>query len=232
MRHLRQLRQYIKTLSLKSQFPHPREADEDGLLCFGGELFPEILLDSYFHGIFPWPHEGLPLLWFSPRERGVLFFENLHIPKSLQKYQKKTHYTYTFNKAFPEVMAGCSKVPRKGQKGTWITPPLKQAYIEMHSLGFARSVECWKDGKLVGGLYGVDVGGVFSGESMFGLESNVSKLCFIEMVQKLKEEQRTWMDIQMVTPVTESLGGVYISQDKYLSLLDKSHKQYFKESYE
>lgn len=223
---MRQLQSYIKTLSKKSQFPSPSQSDPDGLLCFGGELFPEILLDAYFHGIFPWPHEGLPLLWFSPKERGVIFFEDLHISKSLAKFQKKSHYTFTINQAFKEVVAGCSTVPRKGQKGTWITDEMKEAYLELFSLGYCLSVECWKNDKLVGGLYGVDVCGVFSGESMFGLEDNVSKLCFIEMVQYLKSKQRLWMDIQMVTPVTESLGGKYVSQDDYLKLLDQSHKLY------
>jgi leucyl/phenylalanyl-tRNA--protein transferase len=221
---MRQLQSYIKTLSQKSQFPDPKQSDADGLLCFGGELCPEILLDAYYHGIFPWPHEGLPLLWFSPKERGILDFKDLHIPKSLQKLRKKLAYRFTVNTAFRDVIQGCSRVPRKGQKGTWITEDMVDAYCELYSLGYCISLECWKDGRLVGGLYGVDIGGVFSGESMFGLESNVSKLCFIETVYYLQSLGRDWMDIQMITSVTKSLGGKYISQDEYLSRLAKSHK--------
>lgn len=224
---MRQLQNYLKTLTQKSNFPSPTQANSDGLLCFGGELYPEILLDAYFHGIFPWPHEDLPLLWFSPLQRGVLFFCNIHISKSLKKKIRNHNYQFTVNKAFREVLIGCAKQQRKGQKGTWITTEIQEAYVELFNLGYGLSVECWNNESLVGGLYGIDVCGVFSGESMFGMEADVSKLCLLKCVEYLKNNNREWMDIQMLTSVTESLGGTYISQEEFLIMIEKQHKIYF-----
>jgi leucyl/phenylalanyl-tRNA--protein transferase len=213
-----------------SQFPPVMQAAEDGLLCFGGELAPEVLMDAYIHGIFPWPHEGYPMLWFFPLERGVLEFSELHVSKSLEKLKRKNLYEFKVNTSFDQVIEHCSRVPRKEQKGTWITPEIFSAYKKMFELGFILSVECFRDGKLVGGLYGVFIAGVFSGESMFGLEDNVSKLCVFEIVRVLKEKGLQWMDIQMVTPVMEGLGGKYVSRENYLERLERSHKIYFKEN--
>lgn len=219
------LRKYFQVTS----FPDPMTAADDGVLCFGGDFETKILLDAYIHGIFPWPHEGYPLLWFFPKERGVLEFKDLHIPQSLAKLMRKKNYTFKMNTRFKDVMDHCAKVPRKGQKGTWITDEMKEAYKELFNLGHILCIECYKkDSKgheiLVGGLYGILVAGVFSGESMFGLESNVSKLCVVEATRELQSIGLEWMDIQMVTPVLESLGGKYISRTEYLDMLNESHK--------
>jgi leucyl/phenylalanyl-tRNA--protein transferase len=229
----RQLKMNFKHLSLVSNFPDPMTADEDGILCFGGEFEVEILLDAYFHGIFPWPHEGYPLLWFFPLERGVLFFKDLHISQSLKKLIKKNLYTFKTNTRFMDVIEQCALVPRKNQKGTWITEEMKTSYKELFDLGHILCVECYKkdslgEEKLVGGLYGVWLAGVFSGESMFGLEDNVSKLCVIEMIKHLGQKGLEWMDIQMVTPVLGSLGGKYLSRSEYLKLLKASHKLFLR----
>ena len=212
-----------------TNFPDPMSAAEDGVLCFGGDFEVELLLDAYIHGIFPWPHEGYPLLWFSPLERGVLDFDELHVPQSLKKLIKKNKYHFKMNTNFPEVIDMCSRVPRKNQHGTWITEEMKVAYKELFDHGHILCIECYKqDSKgqeqLVGGLYGVLVAGVFSGESMFGSESNVSKLCVLEAVERLKGIGLTWMDIQMVTPVMERLGGKYISRADYQERLREAHK--------
>lgn len=214
------LRKYFQVTS----FPDPLSAPDDGILCFGGDFEMDLLLDAYIHGIFPWPHEGYPLLWFSPLERGILEFQDLHIPQSLQKLIKKNLYTFKMNTNFPQVIEMCSRVPRKNQKGTWITDEMKDAYKKLYDEGHILCIECYKGEKLVGGLYGVLVAGVFSGESMFGLESNVSKLCVIEIVKRLQGIGMEWMDIQMVTPVLESLGGKYISRQEYQERLKKIHK--------
>lgn len=212
-----------------SNFPNPLAAPEDGVLCFGGDLEVDLLLDAYIHGIFPWPHEGYPLLWFSPLERGVLDFHELHIPHSLKKLIRKGHYYFKMNTQFPNVIEYCSRVPRKNQSGTWITEEMKEAYKKLYDEGHILCIECYKkdskgEEKLVGGLYGVLVAGVFSGESMFGLEDNVSKLCVLETVDRLKGLGMEWMDIQMVTPVLETLGGKYISREEYQERLKEAHR--------
>jgi leucyl/phenylalanyl-tRNA--protein transferase len=202
-------------------FPPPEFADEDsGLLFVGGKLSIENLKNAYSRGIFPWPHDGYPMLWFSPPERGILDFADLHIPKRLQRVRNKHSFTFSWNKAFKQVMAGCAQVPRKDQDGTWITEEMKTAYLSFHQAGYAHSLECWEKDELVGGIYGIRIGNLFSGESMFGLRDNVSKLCLIELVYKLYSLGHVWMDIQMLTPVTESLGGRYITREAFLSRLD------------
>lgn len=209
---------------IRSHFPDPSNTDETGIVAAGGELTSEMLWDAYYHGIFPWPHEGFPLLWFSPPERGILEFKELHIPQSLKKFQKKTKYMFTHNEAFEDVIGFCAFVPRKGQKGTWITTAIKKAYYKFHNAGFAHSFEVWEGENLIGGLYGVLIDGVFSGESMFGLKPNVSKLCLVYVVEYFKKMGLEWIDIQMVTPVTELLGGKYIPRKEFLKKLRKSHE--------
>lgn len=225
------LRKYFQVTS----FPDPLTAPDDGILCFGGDFETDLLLDAYIHGIFPWPHEGYPLLWFSPLERGVLDFSELHLPQSLKKLMKKNIYTFKMNTNFSEVIEHCSMVPRKNQKGTWITDEMKTAYKKLYDDGHILCIECYKKDsqgheKLVGGLYGVLVAGVFSGESMFGLESNVSKLCVVETIQRLQSIGLEWMDIQMVTPVMESLGGKYISREEYHQRLKNVHRVFISKS--
>ena len=204
-------------------FPDPRSADEDGLLCVGGDLRVDTLVTAYAQGIFPWPQEGLPLLWFSPPRRGVLDFESVHWPRRFIQEMKKSPFRITFNRAFRAVIEECAKTPRSHESGTWILPPMIGAYERFHRAGYAHSVECWKGEELVGGLYGVYVKGVFSGESMFHKASGASKLCLHALVDTLSRQGLKWIDIQMVTPVLESFGGTYISRDDYLDRLEKAH---------
>jgi leucyl/phenylalanyl-tRNA--protein transferase len=218
------IRKPISTNQVNFPDPWILPEDSDGLIYIGGNLSVENLVQAYSAGIFPWPLEEIyPLFWFCPQPRGVLDFVDLHIPRSLKRWQKKHDYQFTFNRAFSQVMQECSKQPRPGQDGTWIIPSMLPAYEKFHQEGYAHSIECWRDGKLVGGLYGVYVNGVFSGESMFHLEPNTSKLCLIETVQKLKSLGLKWMDIQMLTPVTELLGGHYISRRDFLVRLKEEH---------
>jgi leucyl/phenylalanyl-tRNA---protein transferase len=200
----------------RKYFPDPALPTLDGIVAMGDDLNVETLLEAYSFGIFPWPYPDLPCLWFCPDERGVIDFRELHISKSLEKFRRKTEMKITFNKNFTEVMQECSTVPRPGQSGTWITPPILKVYEEFHKQGYAHSVECWLNEKLVGGLYGVYVAGVFSGESMFYKESNASKLCLVTLIEKLREQGLTWMDIQMVTPVTDALGGKLVTKKEFL----------------
>lgn len=197
-------------------FPDPREAGDDGLLCVGGDLEVETLITAYSLGIFPWPQEGLPLLWFSPLERGVLDFADVHWPRRLLRVVRNGGFEVTFNRAFAEVIRECALVPRSHEKGTWILPEMQAAYLRFHQAGYAHSVECWREGRLVGGLYGVYVGGVFSGESMFYRESDASKVCLHALVTRLSDAGLRWMDTQMVTPILETFGGKYIARHDYL----------------
>ena len=213
----------------RTRFPDPREADDDGLVCYGGDLEVDTLLEAYGNGIFPWPQKGLPMLWFSPDERGVLDFAEMHWPRRFLRELRQPGFEVTFNQAFDQVIRACSAVPRSHETGTWILPPMVAAYTEMHARGFAHSVECWSlaDGarELVGGLYGVYIGGVFSGESMFFKASNASKRCLHALTSRLAASGVTWMDIQMVTPVLETLGGKYIDREDFLSRLDVAHQR-------
>lgn len=205
-------------------FPDPREAGEDGLLCVGGDLQVETLVNAYSQGIFPWPQEGLPLLWFSPRKRGVLDFAEVHWPRRFLQEMRARPLRITFNRAFEQVIHECASVPRTHESGTWILPPIEGAYTRFHRAGYAHSVECWDDqDRLVGGLYGVFVAGVFAGESMFHHVNGASKRCLYALVEKLSAQGLTWMDTQMVTPVLETFGGKYISRDEFLARLAAAH---------
>jgi leucyl/phenylalanyl-tRNA---protein transferase len=199
---------------------NPRISTPEGITAIGGKLSTKTLKEAYSKGIFPWPQEGLPILWFSPDQRGVLDFKDFHISESLKKFtHKNSDLKFTSDEAFSEVIELCRRQIRPGQESTWITPEMKSAYTEFHKDGFAHSMECWRDNQLVGGIYGVEVNGVFSGESMFFKVPNASKLCFWKLVEKLKSQGHTWMDIQMVTPVTKAFGGKYISREEYLNRL-------------
>jgi len=211
--------------AMPKRFPNPRAAGSDGLLCYGGDLEVDTLLEAYRSGIFPWPQEGLPLLWFSPEARGVLDFGQVHWPRRFLRSLRspKNEFRVTFNRAFEDVIHECSSVPRSHESGTWILPEVERAYLRFHRAGHAHSVECWRGDRLVGGLYGVYVDGVFSGESMFFKASDASKRCLFALVDALKANGLEWMDIQMVTPVLESLGGKYISRDDFLTRLKKAH---------
>jgi len=207
------------------QFPKPEEATPEGLIAVGGDLHPETLIQAYSQGIFPWPIEGLPLTWFCPWERGILFFRDLHISRSLQKALSKGEFEITFDSDFHAVITHCANTPRKGEPGTWITPELVSAYTELHDLGLAHSVEVWKEGKLVGGLYGVAVQGVFSAESKFHLVPNASKIALVALVQKLRDAGLEWMDVQVLNPHIKTLGAKEIPQKEFLKLLKKAQKK-------
>ncbi|SRR5581483_1344067 len=199
-----------------SRFPDPRYVRGD-IIAIGDDLRVETLRDAYRHGIFPWPHPELDTLpWFSPRRRAVIFFDELHIGRSLRKAMKKGELTFTIDRDFPAVIRACSRVPRPEQDGTWIEPEIIDAYIELHRAGDAHSMEVWRGGELAGGLYGVDSGGVFTGESMFHLVPDASKLALLFLIERLNG---TWIDCQVMTPHMEALGAREITRGKFLDLL-------------
>lgn len=199
------------------QFPNPRDTTPEGIVAIGGNLQVETLKAAYSKGIFPWPQEGYPMIWFSPDPRGVLDFADFRVPESLKKFAKKhLHWSYTINQAFPEVIQNCRLQKRPNQSGTWILPEMQKAYTDFFRAGFVKSLECWEQGELIGGIYGVEINNVFAGESMFFKKKNASKMCLWKMVEHQQSLGRTWMDIQMVTPVTEAFGGKYISREEFL----------------
>lgn len=206
-------------LSNSIQFPPLHIADEDGLLAIGGDLKVERLLCAYQNGIFPWYNEDEPILWYSPDPRFVLFPEELKIHKSMLPVLKSTRFSFTRNRAFTRVIRACKETRRAGQDGTWITDEMEQAYIRLYEMGHAYSAECWQANQLVGGLYGVRVGQVFCGESMFSLKSNASKFAFINMVQTLMAEGVTLIDCQVYTDHLASLGARLIARDKFVQYL-------------
>ena len=200
-------------------FPPAASASPDGIIAFGGDLSPERLLLAYNSGIFPWFEDDEPILWWSPPERMVLFFEDLKISKSMRNiiYQKK--FKVTFNTAFREVILNCKKISRKDQMGTWITDNMVEAYCKLHELGIAKSVEVWENDELVGGLYGVDLGHVFCGESMFSKVSNASKMAFIALAKQLEMANYRLLDCQVYNDHLASLCCVEIDRDDFLSVL-------------
>jgi leucyl/phenylalanyl-tRNA--protein transferase len=200
-------------------FPPVHLSEPDGLLAMGGDLSPERLLLAYRNGIFPW-YEGEPILWWCPDPRFVLFPDNLKISRSMQTLFKKNYFEFSTNTAFKEVIHNCKQTKRPGQSGTWITNEVEKAYINMHRLGYAHSAEAWKDGILVGGLYGIKLGKVFFGESMFSGESNASKFAFIKYVQQLKQEGIELIDCQVYTGHLESLGARMITRENFVSRLN------------
>ncbi len=200
-------------------FPPVHLADEYGLLAIGGELSVEWLLDAYRSGIFPWYSEGEPICWYSPDPRMVLFPNEVIISKSMRKVIKKQEFTVTFNQDFKSVIRNCKTIPRKEELGTWITDEMEQAYIDLHKKGIAKSVEVWKEKELVGGLYGVDLGTVFCGESMFSKVSNASKTAFIYLAQKLEKENYKIVDCQVYNDHLASLGAREILREEFLRFL-------------
>lgn len=199
-------------------FPKPELAEDDGLLAVGGDLSPERLMLAYHHGIFPWYSEGSPILWYSPHERFVLFPECLKASSSMAKVIKSGHFKMTFDRAFEEVVEACATISRQGEKGTWITQEMKKAYIDLHGLGHANSVEVWENEILVGGLYGVVVNNIFCGESMFSKVSNASKAALIWLCSNTSF---VMIDCQVYTKHLESLGAEMISRKEYLNYLNK-----------
>ena len=208
--------------ALYTLFSNPRHPTIEDILAVGGVLDWKILKHAYQHGIFPWPHEGYPLLWFAPAERGIIDFKDLHLSRSFKKWLKKNESEFEIrnNTCFAEVMRQCRLQKRQGQKGSWINDEIEHSYLELHQKGFAFSLEVFRKNKLLGGIYGVKSEKYSSCESMFHLEENISKLALYKLIQKLQNESNSWMDIQMVTPVCESFGGKLIPKDQFLRRID------------
>jgi leucyl/phenylalanyl-tRNA--protein transferase len=199
-------------------FPPVTEASEDGLLAIGGDLSTERLLLAYRNGIFPWFNEDEPPLWWCPHPRCVLLPDELYISKSMKQLLKRNAFTVTVNRAFEEVIDQCGAT-RKEQEGTWITDEIMDAYAQLHRLGFAVSIEAWKQHELVGGLYGIRMGKVFFGESMFSRQSNASKYAFISYVQQLQKEGVVLIDCQVYTEHLASMGAKMINRDLFLKMV-------------
>ncbi|WP_291870618.1 leucyl/phenylalanyl-tRNA--protein transferase [Maribacter sp.] len=200
-------------------FPPVENADEEGLLAVGGDLSPERLLLAYKSGIFPWFNEGSQILWWSPNPRMVLFPQDIKISKSMRKVLNENQFRITKNQCFKAVLHQCATVKRDGQEGTWITENMTNAYVKLHELGKAVSYEVWENSQLVGGLYGIDLGAVFCGESMFSMVSNASKFAFIKLAEELQEKEYKLIDCQMYTPHLESLGAREIERIEFLEYL-------------
>ncbi len=212
----------VYRLSDSIAFPPPREADESGLLAVGGDLRPERLILAYSSGIFPWPHEGYPLLWFSPDPRMVLEPKRLPERKRLERSIRSRRFRFTLDQAFRQVMEQCAVTPSRAEEGTWINGPMVEAYCTLHRLGHAHSIECRQDDRLVGGLYGIVVGSIFIGESMFSDVTDASKACFYRLVQQLARWGFTLMDGQVETDHLAFLGMKPLDRDHYLDMLHQS----------
>ena len=195
---------------------------QDDIVAVGGELDPETLVRAYRHGIFPWPVEGLPLLWFCPRERAILELAQVHVGRSLARARRRSTLRFTVDAAFPAVIAACAESPRPGQESTWITPPILGAYTRLHALGVAHSVEAWQGDALVAGVYGVDVDGAFAAESMFHRESDASKLALLHLVDVLRAGGLDWLDVQVMTPHLERFGARTIPRREFLARLART----------
>ena len=210
-------------LSQTIWFPNPEEADKDGLLSIGGDLSVKRLIHAYCSGIFPWFDEYQPILWWSPNPRMVMFLDDFKVSKSLKKIILKNKFTVTYNNCFEEVIKNCSQIKREGQQGTWINSQMQEAYLQLHKIGFATSIEVWLEDKLVGGLYGIDLKDkkVFCGESMYSYISDASKVAFYYLVAQLKVKNYQLIDCQMYTPHLERLGAVEIPREKFLTYLNR-----------
>ena len=206
-------------LTKELYFPPIEMASPEGIIAVGGDLSPERLLLAYKSGIFPWFEDDEPILWWSPPERMVLFFEDLKISKSMRNIINQRKFKVTFNTAFRGVILNCKKISRKDQQGTWITDNMVEAYCKLHELGIAKSVEVWQDDELVGGLYGVDLGHVFCGESMFSKVPNASKFAFIALAKQLELANYHLLDCQVYNDHLASLGCVEIEREDFLMVL-------------
>ncbi len=202
-------------------FPDPRRARYD-VVAIGDDLRPETLMEAYRNGIFPWPTDEAPLPWFSPHERAVLFFDEIHVSRSLARGRRLHSFRLTIDADFGGVIRGCAEAARPGQEGTWIFPEIIEAYERLHQLGLAHSAEAWDGDHLVGGIYGVDMGGAFGGESMFYRKPNASKLALLHLAGHLRSRGLGWMDIQVMTPHMEALGAREIPRSQFLDLLKET----------
>lgn len=203
-------------LTTRFRFPHASSSDADGFLAVGGDLKPGTLLLAYGNGIFPWTTH--PITWWSPDPRAIIPIGGLHISHSLRKVIRSSPFTISFNQAFRRVMEGCA-APRPHRKETWISRQFITAYARLHELGHAHSVEVWREARLVGGLYGVSIGGFFAGESMYSEEENASKIALAAMEERLRERGYMLFDVQMMTAHLRSMGAVEIPRSEYLQRL-------------
>ena len=210
----------VAFLSPGDRLPDPSQAREDGLVAVGGDLSVERLLEAYQSGLFPW--SANPITWWSPDPRGVLPVGAVHVSRSLARTLRQAPYTVTFDQNFSAVIRACAEVPRSGASSTWISPQLLQAYEQLAQAGHAHSVECWQEGRLVGGVYGVSVGGFFAGESMFHRADDASKVALVHLDRHLARRGFTLLDCQMVTSVTRSLGATEIPRADYLERLSRA----------
>jgi leucyl/phenylalanyl-tRNA--protein transferase len=206
-------------LTRELYFPSVEYASPDGLLAVGGDLSPERLMLAYRNGIFPWFEDDEPILWWSPPQRMVLYFDELKVSKSMRNILNRNIFTVTFNTAFRDVIMNCRNMEREGQQGTWITNEMLEAYCRLHHLGIARSFEVWYEGELVGGLYGIDLGHVFCGESMFSKVPNASKVAFITMARQLQKENYKLLDCQVHNAHLESLGAREIDRKEFVDIV-------------
>ena len=207
------------------QFPDPRTAVYEGVVVLGGVLNVSNLLNAYRQGIFPWPIDGWPLTWFCPEERAILEFKDLHVPRSLRRAQRRAPFRFTIDKNFHAVITCCARIKRTGEQGTWITSQMLRAYCQLHEAGHAHSIEAWAGDELVGGLYGVDAGGAFAGESMFHLRPNASKLALLFLIEHLQARGLDWLDVQVMSPHMAALGAKEISRDEFLVKLAEARER-------
>ncbi|WP_144805622.1 leucyl/phenylalanyl-tRNA--protein transferase [Maribacter sp. MAR_2009_72] len=206
-------------LTDRLEFPPVETANSEGLLAVGGDLSVERLVLAYTNGIFPWFNEESPILWWSPDPRMVLYPDKVKISKSMRKVLRDNRFRLTKNTCFQQVLEHCSSIEREGQDGTWITQNMKKAYCAMHEKGYATSYEVWEQNELVGGLYGIDLGHIFCGESMFSLTSNASKFAFIKLAEDLRAKGYKAIDCQLYTAHLASLGAQEMPRDKFMELL-------------
>lgn len=204
-------------------FPPVEWANEDGVLAVGGDLSLVTLRTAYTSGIFPWPVEGLPLLWFAPPQRAVLFFDELHVPRRAQRELRKQPFEFRIDTAFEAVIRACA-AQREQAEGTWISDEMREAYIGLHQAGHAHSVETYLNGELAGGLYGVSWGGYFSGESMFFHVDNASKAALIHLVQHLQQRGASWLDVQVINPFFDSFGAREVPRARFMKMLKEALK--------
>jgi leucyl/phenylalanyl-tRNA--protein transferase len=195
---------------------------QDDIVGVGGRLDPDTLIRAYRRGIFPWPVEGLPLLWFCPRERAILEFSRVRVGRSLARARRQSGLRFSVDDAFEAVIRACATTPRPGQDGTWITDEIESAYTRLHALGIAHSVEAWRGHDLVAGVYGVAVDGAFAAESMFHREPNASKLALLHLVEILTAAGLDWIDIQVMTPHLERLGAHVVPRGQFLGRLART----------
>jgi leucyl/phenylalanyl-tRNA--protein transferase len=209
-------------------FPHPEAVKPSGILAIGGNLSIDRLLLAYHFGIFPWYNDNEPIIWWCPKPRYVIFPDKVNVPKSMNAYFNQKKYQVTYNRHFTDVVRFCQLTPRNGQDGTWINDDIVSSYSRLNEMGYAMSVEVWDGDELVGGLYGVNLGKVFFGESMFSLKSNASKFGFISLARRLAEEGYAVIDCQQPNPYLQSLGGEFITGNDFQTILRKNRMEWLR----